>query len=60
MEALKRIIKDRDYHLRQIDENLMRIKEKYEAIEVLTTSLEKEKKLVEEYNSIIEMLQKED
>jgi hypothetical protein len=58
-EALKRIIKDRDYHMKQIEENLMKIQQKYEAIQSLEESTERERQLVEEYNAIIEKL-KED
>lgn len=60
MQALKRIIKDRDYHLKQIEENLLKIQSKYEGIQSLEECNEKERRLVEEYNVIIEKIQKTD
>lgn len=59
-EALKRIIKDRDYHLKQIEENLLKIQQKYESIQALEESTERERQLVEQFNLIIELIQKED
>lgn len=56
MEALQRIIKDRDYHHKQFEENLLKIRDKYEAIEMLEKANERETKLVEEYNRIIDLI----
>lgn len=56
MEALQRIVKDRDYHFNQIESNLQKIKEKYEAIEALEKATERERQLVEEYNTIIDLI----
>lgn len=57
-EALKRITKDRDYHLKQIEENIMKIQQKKESIESLEACNEKELQLVKEYNAILEILEK--
>jgi hypothetical protein len=56
VEALQRIVKDRDYHFNQIESNLQKIKEKYEAIEALEKATERERQLVEEYNTIIDLI----
>ena len=56
MEALQRIIKDREYHIKQIEANLLKIQEKHEAIESLEKATERERKLVEEYNAIIDLI----
>ena len=56
MEALQRIIKDRDYHRKQYEENILKIQDKYEAIEALQKANEREQKLIEEYNQIIELI----
>jgi hypothetical protein len=56
MEALQRIVKDRNYHVKQIEENILKIKDKYEAIESLEKANERESKLVEEYNQIIDLI----
>jgi CHAD domain-containing protein len=56
MEALRRIIKDRDYHVKQIEENLMKIQDKLETIEMLEQANKREMKLVEEYEKIIELI----
>lgn len=53
MEALQRIIKDRNYHANQLEANLLKIKEKYEAIVALEQANIREQKLVDEYNRII-------
>jgi hypothetical protein len=59
VEALQRIKKDRDYHLNQIETNLLKIKEKYEAIETLMQSNEREKQLVKEYTIILDLFKKD-
>jgi hypothetical protein len=56
MEALQRIIKDRNYHANQLEANLLKIKEKYEAIVALEQSNIREQKLVDEYNQIIDLI----
>lgn len=58
MEALERIIKDRNYHAKQIEENLTKIKDKREAIEGLEKATIREQKLVDEYDQIIELIEK--
>lgn len=56
--ALQRIIKDRDYHIRQIEENNIKIQRSKESIQSLEECNVKEQQLVEEYNRIIEILEK--
>ena len=56
MEALQRIIKDRNYHANQLEANLLKIKEKYEAIVALEQANIREQKLVDEYNQIIDLI----
>jgi uncharacterized protein with WD repeat len=57
-EALVRIIKDRDYHMRQLEENLRKIELSKENIQVLEECNIKEMKLIEEYNRIIQLIEK--
>lgn len=54
--ALKQIIKDRDYHLRVIEENLGKIENKKESIRLLEEATKKEAELVKEFNRAIEFL----
>jgi hypothetical protein len=56
MEALQRIIKDRNHHASQYETNILKIKEKYEAIEALEQANIREQKLVEEYNRILVLI----
>lgn len=55
--ALKQIIKDRDYHIRVIEENLAKIEKKKESIQLLEELTKKEAELVKEFNRAIEFLQ---
>lgn len=57
-DALTRIIKDRDYHMRQLEENLRKIELNKENIQVLEECNVKEMKLIEEYTRIIELIEK--
>jgi uncharacterized protein YdaL len=57
-QALTRIIKDRDYHMRQLEENLRKIELNKENIQVLEECNVKEMKLIEEYNRIIQLIEK--
>ncbi len=57
-EALVRIIKDRDYHMIQLEENLRKIELNKENIQVLEECNVKEMKLIEEYTRIIELIEK--
>lgn len=56
-EALKRIIKERNYHNRQIEENLAKIQTKKESIASLEEYTKKEVQIVNEYDEIIALLQ---
>lgn len=56
-EALKRIIKERNYHNRQIEENLAKIQHKKESIQALEEFTKKEIDIVNEYDEIIALLQ---
>lgn len=56
-EALKRIIKERNYHNRQIEENLEKIQHKKESIQSLEEFTKKEIDIVNEYDEIIALLQ---
>ena len=56
-EALKRIIKERNYHNRQIEENLAKIQTKKESIQALEEYTQKEIQIVNEYDEIIALLE---
>ncbi len=58
MKVLERIKKDRDYHLRQIEENNRKMQLAQESIEALKECNIKEQRLVEEYDRIIELIEK--
>jgi hypothetical protein len=57
-DALVRIIKDRDYHLKQLEENIDKIQRAKEKIESLEKCNEVEQQLIEQYNQIIEIIEK--
>lgn len=56
-EALKRIVKERNYHQKQVEENNLKIESCRERIKSLEDCNVKEQQLVEEYNRIIEILE---
>ncbi|MBN8200517.1 hypothetical protein [Bacillus sp. NTK034] len=55
--ALQRIKKDLDYHIKQIEENEMKIQSHRESIKTLEDCNKKEQRLVEEYEEIIQRIE---
>ncbi|WP_243299109.1 hypothetical protein [Bacillus litorisediminis] len=55
-EAIKEIEKDRDYHLRQFEENKRKIEQYKDSIRILEEANIKEERLLKQFNEVLDKI----